>query len=144
MIGWVVLSSTLSTNMTFIYDQFGRKLQLADIRAVEHLETLKEKNGNNIWPVIEECLKVWTDKHPQQWKSYLIDVSDLRETRKEKKFASTTDKITGGILRYTLDIPEKLIMIIRAVYTPEELAMNKEFFTAFARKFPAFMVAEKL
>jgi len=130
--------------MTFLYDQFGRKIQLADVRAVEHLEKLKKKHGNDIWPVIEACIKIWSDKHPDQWRSFLMDMSELRETRKDRKFASSTDKATGGILRYTLDIPEKLIMIIRAVYAPEELAMDKEFFHTFARKFPSFQVAEKL
>lgn len=130
--------------MTYIYDQFGRKIQLADVRAVEHLETLKRKHGNDIWPVIEAIINLWADKKPKEWKAHLYDIEELRETRKDPKYASTKDKVTGGYLRYTLDVPEKVEMMIRCVYSPEELKMDKEYYQMFARKFPQFKVSQKL
>lgn len=105
---------------------------------------LKRKSGANPWPVIEMCFKIWADSNPRKYNSYLIYLRNIKATRKEKKFASTTDRVTGGILRYTLDIPEKVLLMIRGVYSPLELVMNRDFFMEFARRFPKFMIAEKL
>ena len=123
-----------------IYDMFGRKV---DVAFIEKYAMLKKKSGSSPWPVIEEAIRDWHKTSPKEWKAFLISVQDLRETRKDPKFASTTDKVTGGILRYTLDIPFPVMKIIRAVYNVDELPMNREFFQIFARKFPQFRIAEK-
>jgi len=130
--------------MTVFYDQFGRKRKLEHLQAVERLETLKRKSGSNPWPVIEECFNIWKSTNPKHWDAHLVDVYDLRESRKDKKFGSTTDPVTGGVLRYTLDIPEKVMYMIRMLYSVEELPMNREFFLEFGRRFPNLKVAEKL
>ena len=123
-----------------LYDMFGRKI---DVAFIEKYATLKKKSGSSPWPVIEEAIRDWHKASPKEWEAFLISVQSLRETRKDPKFASTTDKVTGGILRYTLDIPFPVMKIIRAVYNVDELPMNREFFQIFARKFPQFRIAEK-
>ena len=130
--------------MTVIFDQFGRKRNIQHLRAVERLEALKQKNGANPWPVIEECFKIWQSTNPGHWDAHLVEVYDLRRTRKDSKFASTVDPVTGGTLRYTLDIPEKVMYMIRMLYSVEELPMNREFFLTFGKKFPYLKVADKL
>lgn len=127
-----------------IFDQYGILRNIDHIRAADRLIDLKKKSGSNPWPVIEECIKVFEKQKPHHYKSHVIYLKNIRETRKDKKFASTTDKVTGGILRYTIDIPETVMFLIRKLYTPDELPMNKDFFHAFGRKFPNYMVAEKL
>lgn len=127
-----------------IYDQFGIPRKIEHLNAVERLETLKAKHGANVWPVIEEVIKVWEKTNPKEWQSYLFYIDELRHTRKDKKYASTKDPVHGGYLRYTLDIPEKVMYMLRCLYTPEELPMDRKFFLAFARKFPRFKVAERL
>jgi len=129
--------------MTKIYDQFGIPRKLEHVNAVYHLFNLKDKNGSNPWPVIEECFKVFESTNPTQYNSHLIYIDDIKETRKDKKFASTKDPNTGGYLRYTLDIPEKVMYMIRVIYSPEELPMNKQFYLEFGRRFPRYKVAEK-
>lgn len=127
-----------------VIDSFGIPRQSDDVRAVERLEKLKEKHGSNPWPVIEECFTIWSSRHPTHWESYLFYIDDIKETRKEKKFASTVDKKTGGTLRYTIDIPQPVMFMIRCLYTPEELDMGREFMRQFARKFPKMRIAERL
>ena len=124
-----------------IYDRYNRPI---DISLIDRFITLKRKSGSNPWPVIEECFKVFESKRPTHYKSHLIHIENVRETRKDKRFASTKDKITGGILRYTLDIPQTVMLMIRCVYKADELPMNREFFMEFARRFPKYRVAEKL
>ena len=127
--------------MPFIYDSIGRK---GDLGLIDRFMSLKRKSGSRPWSVIEECFRVWESKKPKEYQSHLIYLNDIRETRKDRKFASTKDKVTGGYLRYTLDIPSDVMKMIRAVYSVDELPMNREFFHEFAQKFPKYRVAEKM
>ena len=129
---------------TFFFDQFGQKRRWGDVSAVNELYRIKLTNGSNPWPVIEKILDVWKERPTQEWKAYLIQLGKIKATRKDRKFASTKDKITGGYLRYTLDLPERVIYMIRCMYSATELNMNREFFHEFARGFPGFKVAEKI
>ena len=129
---------------SFFYDQFGRQRKWEHVRAVDHLYKLKQKSGSDPWPVVEAVIKVWEDTHPIEWEAYIVELRDIKRTRKDPKFASTYDKKNGGYLRYTLDIPDKVIKMIRTIYSVDELPMNKDFFVAFARKFPRFQIAQKL
>lgn len=128
----------------YIFDQFGIKRKIEHIRAVEHLEELKAKHGNNFWPVIEECFKIWESTAPKEWKSHLFYLDDIRGTRRGKFAASRPDEKHGGVFRYTIDIPEKVMFMIRCLYTPDELPMDRQFFIEFAKRFPKYKVAEKI
>jgi len=85
------------------------------------------------------CIKIWEEKRPQEWKAFLVQIGDIKKTRKNK-LASSESK--GG--RYLLDLPEKLMFMIRAIYSSEELSMNKEFMREFASRYPRFAVPETL
>ena len=130
--------------MTRFFDYRGVPRRIEDMNAADKLMDLKAHSGSSPWLVIEMCFKIWAETQPIKYKSYLIYLQNIRETRKDRKFASTYDRKTGGTLRYTLDIPEKVLMMIRCVYSPTELPMNREFFHEFARRFPKFRIAEKL
>ena len=117
----------------------------------DELLSLKDKSiieeANGIWIVIKRIIEVWQETHPKQWQSYLVELDNVRATREDLEFGKSRDtkKHRGdrGNIRYTLDIPQAIYMMIRAVYSEEELPMNKEFFRRFGRKFPVFKVAEK-
>jgi len=127
-----------------VYDPaFGTLRESADVLAADSLIELKKKSGTNPWPVIEKAIEIWASREPGTWKSYLVRLDNVRNTRKDKKFGSTYDKYYGGYLRYTLDIPEKVIYMLRVLYTPDELPMNKTFFNEWARRFPKMKIAEK-
>ncbi len=118
-------------------------VQLAD----KLLELRKTKNK---WEVIAFVISSWIKTKPRHWDSHLVSLRDIKETRKtttvgSKQFSGVSkDKVTGGYLRYTLDIPEKVILIIRRLYTAEELPMDKKFFADFARRFPIFVVSRRV
>lgn len=130
----------------FIYDQYGVRRKVSDLNAVESLFKLKSENGSNPWPVIEKCITIWADTHPSQWKSFLYEVRDTKRNRRNKFAASDPrkDKKHGGTIRYTLDIPEKVMYMVRCVYDSTELPMNREFMLEWARRFPKMKIAEKL
>ncbi len=131
--------------MTYILDSKGRKLEGTDIAFVDKVLKLKNKSGSNPWPVLEEIVKFWRSKNRKRWDAYLIDVQNVKESRKDQKYASVHDKKNDGYLRYILDIPQEIIFMIRCVYSPDELPMDKKsgFFKEFAKKFTVFKVAKK-
>ena len=130
--------------MQYFYDKYGRRHKWSDYSATERLLKLKETSGSNVWPVIEECIKIWSSSAPNTWRSFLYEIEQTRETRKDQEFGSSVDKSTGQMLRYTLDIPEKVMYMLRVLYTPDELPMSRDFYIAFAKHFPAFKIAEKI
>ncbi|KKP54483.1 MAG: hypothetical protein UR46_C0020G0003 [Parcubacteria group bacterium GW2011_GWA1_33_6] len=100
---------------------------------------VKLRNTKGMWEVIDEVLNIWHKNHPKEWKAHLIDIKDLRDTRKNE-FASTKDKS----LRLVLDIPEKIILMIRKLYDVQECPMDKKWMLKFAKRYPNMVVAEKL
>lgn len=96
-----------------------------------------------MWEVVDEIIRIWSELKPKEWKSHLINMANLRETRKNK-FSSSYDKKTGNNLRYTLDVPEKVILMIRVLYGTDEAPMDKKWFNTFAKRYPKFVVAEKI
>lgn len=137
--------------MTHIFDKFGTRRKLTDLAAAEHLEKLKHTSGRNPWPVIDEVIRLWTTKNPTKWQSYLIYLKDIKSTRKEttvgnKRFRGVTraDKKNNAMLSYTLDFPVPIELMIRCIYTAEELPMNKEFFKEFGSRYPLFKIRERV
>ena len=128
----------------YLYDSVGRRHKASHLAWIEQVCKLKDKSGSNPWPVIEECLNFWASQNPMRYKSFLIDVDETRQTRKDRKFGSSYHKETNSTLRYTLDIPQEVILMIRCIYTANQLPMNRDFYQEFARKFPKMKVAEKL
>ena len=126
--------------MEYIYDGLGIRYKTSNLLSVERLFKLKEKSGSNPWPVIEECLKIWVETNPTQYNSFLVDVTDMKQTRRNKFASSKTE-----MYRYTLDLPEKVYHMIRCIYSVEELPMDdKRFFREWAKRFPTMKVAEKI
>lgn len=117
-----------------------------ELLALKDKSIIEEANG--IWIVIRRIIDIWKETHPTEWQSYLIELDDVKNTRLDSKYGlSKNSKMyhgDRGNLRYTLDIPQQIYMMIRAVYNDEELPMNKEFFRLFAKKFPIFRVAQKI
>jgi hypothetical protein len=117
-------------------------VQLAD-------KLLQLKKTQNPWEVIKFVVKSWAGSNPKTWRSHIVHVKGIKDSRKvtrvgTKEFTGVSkDKVTGAYLRYTLDIPEKVIYIIRKLYTPEELPMDKKFYYKFGRLFPAFRISER-
>jgi hypothetical protein len=124
---------------TIIYNQYGEPRNTDDIAAATKLVALKKKYQTNYWPVVEEVLKIWADKHPGEYKSFLFELQDMKETRRNKFASSETE-----MFRYTLDIPETVVFMLRKLYTTEEMPMDKQFFRSWAKKFPKMQIAEKI
>ncbi len=123
-----------------IFNKQGEARNIQDSQAATRLIKLKDKHGDNVWPVVEECLKIFEAKRPAEYKSYLVELKETKDTRRNK-FASSSET---EMFRYTLDIPEMVIYMLRKLYTTDELPMDKKFMRDWARRFPKMRVSEKI
>lgn len=119
------------------------------VTTADHLIECKRKYSHDVWHVIAEVIKAWEATNPQQYASFLIEHEDIKQTRKSMNVGLSTftgvskDKATGGILRFTLDIPEKVVYMLRALYSPDELPFDKKFYAEFGKRFPKFRIMER-
>lgn len=97
------------------------------------IELAKDKNP---WAVIDEIVAYWNSTPHTQWKAHLIELKNSRFN----KFGSNKDKS----LRYIVDVPQQILYMIRAIYKVDQLDMNKDWFRRFGRRYPQFLVAEKI
>ncbi len=109
----------------------------SSVKAADHLIKLKKENINNVWPVFEFIIELWKKKTPKSWDSFVIEAETTRNTRANKH---ASNKKEG--LRYTLDIPEWVILAFRKVYSVEELPMDKTFYREVWKRYPIFRIAE--
>ncbi|HEX9504130.1 MAG TPA: hypothetical protein VF974_07515 [Patescibacteria group bacterium] len=133
--------------MEYIYDQFGIKRKTAVFSAANKLHALKKKSGQDPWPVIEECFKIWEKTHPAKYDSYLHYLKDIKATRKvtnigNKRYSGVSKAKNGQLTSYVADMPKQVMYMIRAIYDSDELPMQKEFWQEFIWRYPKYAVRE--
>lgn len=109
--------------------------QLAD-------KIIELKNAGKVWEVIDLLVKVWAARAPDEVKAQKLTISDYRENLKDKRFGQTE----GGKdfqRRFILSFPEHLRLLIGATFK-SDLTMDNKFYAQFAKKYPFFMIPEKL
>ena len=121
----------------------------APAKAVQAIDRLiRFKKTKSPWETIAEIIKIWQSTKPKEWKSFIVTMKNVKATRKittvgGKQFSGVT-KDKGSYGRALLDIPTRVMRMIRAIYKVEELPMDRKFFAKFSKKFPAFVVWEKV
>lgn len=117
------------------------------IRTVEDIELaeeiIKKRKNKNPWQVIEYLVHLWAKRTPDDVEAMRINVTQYRETQRDKKFART---LGGEAMerRFTLAFPRSLMLLIRTQYKADELPFDSNFYREFAQRFPVFKVAEKI
>lgn len=124
--------------MKYIVDEVGKIRSSDDVELADKIIELKKKK--DIWIVIDELLKVWLKRSPEETEAVKIDVKDQRELLIDKKYGQTKE---GGNLerRFQLLFPTSLMLLIRSIYKVEELPFNREFYKVFTTRYPGFKIA---
>ena len=131
------------------------KSKLAFIHFDAHLDTYpaawgcEYHHGSFARHAIEEGLVDPTKMLQIDIRGPLADGSDLDFIKKSGKETSVGNKVftnvsryEGGLLQKKLDIPSRVIYMIRKMYSPEELPMDESFYQEWARRFPLMVVSE--
>lgn len=124
--------------MKYIVNEVGKIRSSDDVELADKIIELKKKK--DIWIVIDELLKVWLKRSPEETEAVKIDVKDQRELLIDKKYGQTKG---GGNLerRFQLLFPTSLMLLIRSIYKVEELPFNREFYKVFTTRYPGFKIA---
>ena len=117
---------------------------LRNVDDIEFAEKIVvDKKKKDVWDVVDELVKVWADKAPDDVEAMAINVEQYRESLVDKEFGQTS----GGNemeRRFTLAWPKSLMLMIRTQYKADELPFDKKFFRKFGNRYPAFKVAQKI
>ncbi len=117
--------------------------KITDASAIDTVDKILEmKKTKDPWEVVDQLVQIWYAKSPEEAQGVLVQVEDLKDTRKDQTFAETDDKNMNR--RLIVLFPLALQALIRKVYTVEELPFNKPFFREFAKRYQAFQIPEKL
>ena len=123
-----------------VISESGRVDNIDNVELAE--EVLKCKNNSDHWGAVDLLLKAWSKSAPDEVDALQIQINDYKETLADPKFGQTK----GGKQferRFQLVFPRKLLQMIRTIYKPEELIMDKEFFAEFIKRYPFFKVANQ-
>lgn len=117
------------------------------IRKYEDIELAEKvvqiRNKKDPWAVIDHLIKLWVERAPDEEEAIKINIDEYREVQKDKVYGQT---LLGKDQerRFTIAFPRSLMLMIRTQYKAEELPMDKKFYKEFARRYPAFKVAQKV
>jgi len=112
-------------------------------------DIVKQKNNKDPWEVFKIIVRVWQETNPKRFDSF---ITTLDETKANAKITdgfkgisidkgNEREEGTGGVIRHKLDIPVKVIYMIRRLYP--DLQMDKAFYTKWAKVFPKMRIEEK-
>lgn len=127
--------------MLLVDNLSGRIIDSENLVFADRVLDLKRKNQTNPWEVIRFIINEWAKTNPSEYQSFIITMEDTRREQ-DNEFATSKDK--NSSLRRTLDIPHKVLNLIRATYDAEELPFDRTFFREFGKRFPKFKVADKI
>ena len=112
-----------------------------DIELVDKLLALRKKGDP--WETLDELIKAWVKKSPEEVEAVKVDLGDQREILADKEFGQTLGGKDFG-RRLVVLFPTTLQAWIRKMYSIEELPFDKKFYKEFARRYPGFRVAQKV
>lgn len=125
----------------WILDQRGLPVRTEDVDLAE--EVIKLRNKKDPWVVIDLLVHAWIKKAPEEVEAQMIQIDEYKEDLIDKKYATTREGYHQE-RRFKLVFPKTLMLMIRCVYSTEELPFTPVFHNEFAKRYPYFKIAEKL
>lgn len=92
------------------------------------------------WSILDEIIKVWSVAYPDMYRLHLDNIKKIRKANDATK-GIAKDK-GGAEIRHTVEIPEKLLSLVRAIFPSQNL--DKSFIYKFAKRYPIFSVVGKI
>lgn len=119
----------------------GKVRKSSDVQFADKIAKLKRDQGP--WAVIDELVKVWAQKAPDEEKALRIQIDEQRQLLKDQTYGTTTG---GGDVnrRLTMMFPHTLQLMIRSQYKPDELPFDQPFYREFLKRYPMFKVPDKI
>lgn len=119
----------------------GKLRKAGDVELVDRV--LETKKNKGLWETLELLVNAWLKDSPDDFEAFKLQIDGYRDGLFDSKYGQTA----GGKdmeRRFIMVFPEKLFFMIRTIYKPTELNMDKKFYTDFITRFPMFRIAEKI
>lgn len=123
-----------------ILSDYGHIRDADNVDIVEKIIQLRKTKDP--WIVIDELINLWAKTAPDEEEAQKIQISEYKEQLSDPMFGQTR----GGKefdRRFTIAIPQRLMLMIRSQYKPDELKMDSVFYRQFGKRYPFFKVSEK-
>ena len=107
---------------------------------------MKLRENKKQWEALDEIVAFFKKVYPAEYQMS-VDISQgLRGTRGDEWGRGDKDLHKNARkmnLRMVMNMPFRLIAIIRKIYNEDELSFNRDFMRKFGRKYPEFLVPKK-
>ena len=102
------------------------------------------RNEKKQWEAIDEIVSFYKKNYTDEYNDTVLLSRDLRKTRGDEWGRGDLKKDTGkSNFRMVMNLPFRLITIIRKVYGEQDLPFDRVFLRKFGMKHPEFLVPEK-
>ena len=108
---------------------------------------IKLKSDKDPWIVFEAIVDAWQKTNPKRYDSFIHQLEDTKKNSKttfiggkEHTGVSVDKSGTGGTLLHKIDMPVKVVYMIKKLYP--DMNLDKEFYDKWAEKFPKMVVSE--
>jgi hypothetical protein len=114
-----------------------RSFRRADVEAVDRIVELAHGyrstiTSNEDWRIVEELIKFFIYKWPDQWTEFKSSLSDIKETRRDGGYSESKE------IKYVGSLPPKLMGLIKAIFPDQQ--WDKKFLNKFVNRFKLFKV----
>jgi len=104
------------------------------------------RDNKRQWEAIDEVVKFFKKNYPSEYKESVEISKGLRRSRGDEW--GRGDKLLHKIshqasLRMVMNIPFRLVAIIRRLYNEEELPFDRKFLIEIGKRHPEFLVPKK-
>ncbi len=111
---------------------------------IDRLMKLREEK--KLWECLDEIVRFYRKHYPEEYTESVSISKDLQKSRGDEwgRGNKWIHKISREAnWRMVMNLPFRLISIIRKVYSEEELPFDRRFLKKLGRKYPEFLVPEK-
>lgn len=117
-------------------------------------DIVNQSKNKDPWEVFQIIVSAWQETCPKTYDSFITTLDETKANSKLTKVGGSyfkgisidkgneREEGTGGILRHRLDIPVKVIYMIRRLYP--DLVMDKKFYEKWAKVFPKMVIEERV
>lgn len=132
-------------NMKVVVNNLTSKIVDSDVALfVDKVMGLREEK--KLWESLDIIIKFYRKKYPNEYRESVEISRDLRKSRGDewgRGEKSLHKESRRANLRMVMNLPFRLIAIIRKVYSEEELPFDRKFLRRFGIKYPEFLVPQK-
>lgn len=119
---------------------FGRTAKLEHLALVDKWLDMSKKQSP--WEVMDTIVKDWMATRPTEYKSFVADVDEIRDST-YNDYGAAENTHGSGSLRRTLDLPLYVERSFRIIYSGTDFQFDRKFYRQIWKRYPIFRVSKR-